>query len=199
MNQKQDSWDGIVQSWHADDEEIAKQLPSEEALITQINKQKRDNKIEVTLSMLASIGLTGFISFEMYAGLPSLADTILYSVFLALGVSCGVYAFISARRSISASTDSAKSHVAVLLEQSKNNLKNMLFARAIGAIVWLIVLFLFGTIVFVALNKTLEFKHYLVGGIALVCCLVCAVMSIVLKKQKIQLENQIAFLSSFED
>jgi hypothetical protein len=71
----------------------------------------------------------------------------------------------------------------------------LLFSRVICAIVLLISLLLLGTIVFVALNKTLAFKHYLVGGTALGCSLLFVGLFIWFKKQRVQLEHQIAFLT----
>ena len=122
----------------------------------------------------------------------------MYSVALVLGLSIGLYAFVLARHSIFASTGSTKAHVLVLIEQSKNNLKTLLISRIVGAITLLMALFLIGLIVFVALNKALEFKHFLVGGIALGCCLLFAGVFIWLKKQIIQLERQIEFLTKIE-
>jgi hypothetical protein len=199
MSQQQDSWDDLHQSWNDNDAEIDKLIPSENVLMDQINKQRRDNKIETIVSMIASITLTSYIILEMYSGLPSTADIILYSVFLALAVSVGLFTFFSARRSIVASADSTKSHIIVLLEQSKNNLKALLFGRIIVAIVLLIALCLLGTIMYVALNKALEFKHYLVGGIALGCCLLFAGIFIYSKQKRTQLEHEIEFLTKLDN
>jgi hypothetical protein len=199
MSQKQDSWDDLLQGWNENDAEIDKQIPSKNVLMDQINKQRRDNRIEAIVSMIASITLTSYIISQMYLGLPSTFDVILYSVCLALAVSVGLFKFVSARRSIVASTVSSKKHIVVLLEQSKKNLKALLFSRIIGALVLLIALLLLGTIVYVGLNKALEFKHYLVGCIALGCCLLFAGVFIYSKKQRTLLEQEIEFLTELDN
>jgi hypothetical protein len=198
MSQQQGSWNNLLQSWNENDAEIDKKVLSEKTLIDQINKQNRKNKREAILSGIVSIALISYIISEMYSGLPSIVDTILYSVFLVLGLSTGLYTFALARSSIVASTDSSKNHINVLLEQSKNNLKALLFSRIVCVIVFLIALFLLGMIVYVALNKTLGFQHYLVGGIALGCCLLFVGISIWFKKERIQLEQQLEFLTKLE-
>ena len=199
MSQEQDSWDDLLQSWNANDAEIDKQAPSENVLMDQINKQNRDHKRGSILAAIVSIAFVSYIISEMYSGLPSIFDTILYSVFLVMGLSCGLHPFVLSRRSIAASTDSSKNHIIVLLKQSKNNFKALLFSRIICVMLLLIALFLLGAIVYVALNKALEFKHYLVGGIALGCCLLCAGIFIWLKKARIQLEHEREFLTKLDN
>ncbi len=199
MSHQQDTWDDVVRSWNANDVTIDKQIPSDSVLIAQINKQIRHKKIVLVVDSVASIALAGYVISEMYIGLPSIADIILYSVFLVMALSGGVYTFFSSKRFIAASTDSTQKHVTVLLEQSKINLKYLSFSRIIGSIVFVIMLFLIGVIGFVALNKALEFKHYLVGGIALGGSLFCAGTFVWGQKQRIQLERQIAFLTKLED
>jgi hypothetical protein len=199
MSQQQNSWDDLLQNWNANDVGIDKQIPPEEVLIDQIKKQNRNNKIEVIFSIIVSIALASYIISEMYSGLPSIADTILYSVFLVLVVSVVLYAFVSTKRSIAASTDNTLSHIMVLLEQSKSNLKTLLFSRIICATGLLISLLLLSIIAYVALHKALEFKHYLVGGTALGCSLLFVGLFIWFKKQRVQLEERIEFLTSHEN
>jgi hypothetical protein len=199
MGHQQDSWDDLLQNWNENDAKIDKQVPSENVLMDQINKQNRINKRAVIFSVIVSIALSSYIISEMYSGLPSIADIVLYSVILAFALSSGLYVFVLEKRSIVASTDNSKSHIIVLLERSKNNLKAALFCRMISGIALLLPLFLLGLITYVAMNKALDFKHYLVGGIALGCCLLFAGIFIYSKKQRTQLEHEIEFLTKLDN
>ncbi|MFC3121428.1 hypothetical protein [Agaribacter flavus] len=195
MSHQANTWDGVVKTWKINDTSIDKTIPSDKVLIAQITKQHRHKKMEVLANSIASIALAIYVVFEMYSGLPSVADIILYSVFLVIAISVGVYTFLSSKRFIDISTGSTQSHVTVLLEQSKNNLKYLSFCRIVGLIVLTIMLFLIGLIGFVALNKPLEFKHYLVAGVALAGSLICAGVFVWGYKQSIQLKRQVAFLT----
>lgn len=197
MSQQQNSWDDLVQSWNANDTAIDQRIPSKDVLIDQIYKTSRQKKLEVIVSLIASTALTSYIIWEMFLGLPSIADTLLYSVILVMALASGLYTIVSAKRFSAAPTDDTQSHVNVLVEQSKNNLAVLSFSRVICSISLLIALFLLGLILFVAMyGNGLAFKHYLVGGIALGCSLLCSGLFIWFKKQRLQLEHQIGLLTS---
>ncbi|MDA8621756.1 hypothetical protein N9L48_03825 [Psychrosphaera sp.] len=196
MNQSQNSWDDLIQNWNHNDADMDKELPSEQVLIDQINKQTRNDKIGVVTSLVAGFALASYIIVEMNAGLPSLADTILYSVFLLMSIAIGLFPLLSKKRSIQVSNNHTQQHINTLIGQSKNNLKTLIFSRFVCALALVVSMSLVGLIAFVALNKPLEIKHFMVGGIALGCSLLFVGIFIWLKKQKTQLEHQIEVLTS---
>lgn len=195
MNQQQNAWDDLIQNWNANDDGLSKALPSDQDLIDQINKQKRSDKVATILALIASVGLSSYIIFEMHAGLPSVADTILYSVFLALSISVGLFTVFSTRRSNQTSANTTHHHIMTLINQSKGNLKAIAFSRFICVIALIMSTLLVALIVFVAFSKTLEVKHYLVGGVALSCSLLFVGIFIWLKKQKALLEHKVETLT----
>jgi len=195
MNQQQNAWDDLIQNWKANDDGLSKALPSDQDLIDQINKQNRSDKVATILSLIASVVLSSYIIFEMYAGLPSVADTVLYSVFLALSISVGLFTVFSTRRSKQTSANTTHQHLLTLINQSKGNLKAIAFSRFICVIALIMSTLLVALIVFVAFSKTLEIKHYLVGGVALSCSLLFVGIFIWLKKQKVLLEHKVETLT----
>ena len=196
MSQQQNTWDDLVKSWEADETAIENQLPSNEVLVAQINKQTRDKKIELVVAVIASTALASYIVFEMMSGLPSMADTILYSVVLVMSLFIGVYTLISTKRFMTVSTQNTHDHATTLLKQTHNSLKVLSFSKIICSIALVVGLSLLGLIVFVALNKPLEPKHYVVGGIALGCSLLFTGILVWFKKLKAQHQQQIAFLEN---
>lgn len=196
MNQSQNAWDDLIQNWNANDDGLSKSLPSDQALIDQISKQARHDKISTIIALITSIALSSYIIFEMYSGMPSVADTALYSVFLAVSLSAGVFTVFAARRSKQPSANTTRHHILTLIDQSKGNLKAIVFSRVICVIALIMSALLVALIIFVAFSKTLEIKHYLVGGVALSCSLLFIGIFIWLKKQKALLENQITRLTS---
>ena len=198
MNQQQNAWDDLIQNWNANDDSLSKAIPSDQVLIDQINKQNRSDKVATILSLIASVVLSSYIIFEMYAGLPSVADTVLYSVFLALSISVGLFTVFSTRRSKQIPSSNTHHHIMTLISQSKGNLKAIVFSRFICVIALTISVLLVALIVFVALNKTLEIKHFLVGGVAFSCSLLFVGIYIWLKKQKTLLEHRIERLTKLD-
>lgn len=196
MSQQQNTWDDLVQNWEANETAIESKVPSNEVLIAQINKQTRDKKIEMVTAVIASTALASYIIFELIGGLPSMADTVLYSVVLVMSLSIGVYTLISTKRFMTVSTQNTHDHATTLLKQTHNSLKVLSFSKIICSIALVIGLSLLGLIVFVALNKPLEPKHYLVGGIALGCSLLFTGILVWFKKLKTQHQQQIAFLTN---
>ena len=196
MSQQQNTWDDLVQSWEANETAIENQVPSNEVLIAQINKRTRDKKIELVVAVIASTALASYIVFEMMIGLPSIADTILYSVVLVMSLSIGVYTLISTKRFMAVSTQTTHDHATTLLKQTQNSLKVLSFSQIFCSIALVVGLSLLGLIVFVALNKPLEPKHYVVGGIALGCSLLFTGILVWFKKLKAQHQQQIAFLTN---
>ncbi len=196
MQHQQDSWDDIMQNWHSKDDQLQQQLPTPDTLIAQINKRNRNNKIEVIMALVAGVLAGGYIVWEMYLGLPSIADKILYSIFLALIVLGVANSYVSLSRSIVASADRTKDHVTVLLNQSEYKVKELRIGQIIMTIMCLVILFIVGVIAYIGLfERPLEYKHYLVAGICSACSILFIGNYIWFKRQIKQFKRQIHFLS----
>ena len=196
MEKQSEAWDVLAQNWQENDADLDTKVPSDTDLVNQLNKQRRAAKFEIAISFIVSLALAGYIASEYIAGLPSLADTILYAIFFVVTAFFGFYSLFSVRHFGAASTNNTNEYISIMRKQAKARLRAVLYSRILCSLVLLMSLSLLVLIGYVGVNRGLLDKHYLVGSIAIGCSLLSLVVVFWTKTKKQQINNQIAFLDS---
>ena len=196
MDQQQNAWNELVQDWKQKSAEFDAQAPSEAEVMRRLNQQKRNARIEILVSLLVSLAVAGYIITEMRSGLPSVADWVVYSVLLLVTSFWGGYMLLSARHYRRSSSATTQDHIVVLLNRTKATLRALIVGRLVSLVMLTACIALFLLIAFIGLSQGLQFKHYLVAGIALGGGLLASACLLWCRKQKTVIAEQIAFLQS---
>jgi hypothetical protein len=179
MNKENDAWDNIVNNWqHGDVEAMAnqllgRQLPSNQVLEAKVKRDVRTGIIETVLGVIMGLVLSGYITMEIINGLPSITDYVLYSCFLAIGISVSFFSVWLKRDTWGSKGDDSKAYLHLLLNQANSHIKLIKMSKVMSILMFLvaslILILIFGMWL---TGQNLEAKHAFVSIIVGLCCLI---------------------------